>query len=51
MSEDDGGPPEDEPGADPEDAGPPPPPYDPDYELIGYLEEKEGDARSPRGRS
>lgn len=28
---------------------PPPPPYDPDFELIGYLEEREGEVR-PRKR-
>ena len=42
MSEDEVGPPDDELGADRNDEAPAPPPYDPDYELIGYLEEKEG---------
>jgi len=51
MSEDDGGPPNDPPGADPRDVGPPLPPYDPDHELIGYLEEREGETRTVRRRS
>jgi hypothetical protein len=51
MSEDEEGPPKDQLGADRRVVGPAPPPYNPDYELIGYLEEKEGEARTPRRRS
>jgi hypothetical protein len=50
MSEDEVGPPEDEPSADHNDETPVPPPYNPDYELIGYLEEKEGAVRSNKRR-
>lgn len=51
MSEDEVGPPPDDFGADRNDEAPPPPPYDPDYELIGYLEEKEGGVHADRRRS
>ncbi|CAN5838206.1 hypothetical protein BH23ACT12_BH23ACT12_23560 [soil metagenome] len=48
MREDEAGPPKDQLEADRQDDAPPPPPYDPDYELIGYLEEKEAKARTWR---
>jgi hypothetical protein len=50
MSDDEVGPPEDEPRADRDHdhESPVPPPYDPDYELIGYLEEREGGVRTSK---
>jgi hypothetical protein len=42
MSEDEVQPPDDGSTADQQTAVDDPPPYAPDFELIGYLEEKEG---------
>ncbi len=50
MSEDEVEPPNGDLGVDRHDEDPPPPPYDPDYELIGYLEEREGQVRTRRRR-
>jgi hypothetical protein len=50
MSEDEMRPPDDEPEADRSDGTSAPPPYDPDYELIGYLEEKEGGVQANKRR-
>lgn len=44
MSEDEIHPPDDSPWADEQTDVPDPPAYNPDYELVGYLEEKEGSA-------
>lgn len=44
MSEDEVEPLNDEFAAHRPGDAPPPPPYDPDYELIGNLEEREGEA-------
>lgn len=49
MSEDETGPPKDE-SVLGRRCEVPPPPFDPDYELIGYLEEREGEAPNLRGR-
>jgi hypothetical protein len=48
MSEDEVEPPNGEPGVRRPGDAPPTPPYDPDYELIGFLEEREREVSDPR---
>jgi hypothetical protein len=47
---DEGEPPKDDPEARRPGDAPPPPPFDPEHELIGYLEEREGQLPDRRGR-
>lgn len=50
MSEDEVEPPNGDLGARRHGDAPPPPPFESDYELIGYLEEREGEVRNRQRR-